>query len=70
MVNSLKVKMVKKLDSMLETEGRLNARKLFLVPIFTVAEMAKRVEEQAPEIKTFFYKELINAFEEVEKRLV
>lgn len=68
-VNTVKVKMIKKLDSLLERQGRENTRKLFLVPLFTISELSKRVEEQAPEIKTFFYRELIKTVEEVEKRL-
>ncbi|MBI4990699.1 hypothetical protein HZB96_01240 [Candidatus Gottesmanbacteria bacterium] len=69
-VNSLKVKMIKKLDNLLEVEGRVNARKLFLVPVFTIAELSKRVNESAPEIKTFFYKELITTIDEAESKLV
>lgn len=29
------------------------------VPIFTIPELLQRIETQAPEIRTFFYKELI-----------
>lgn len=68
-VNSVKVSMIKKLDVLLEGEGRLNARKLFLTPEFTISGLKKRVEEQAPEIKTLFFRELISACDEVEKRL-
>lgn len=57
-VNSVKVKMVTKMDKFLEREGRINLRKLFLVPIFSISEMEKRVKETAPEMKTVFYKEL------------
>lgn len=69
-VNSVKVKMIKKMDELLETEGKVNARKLFLVPIFNIEEMAKRVQSQAPEIKTMFYKELSITLSEAERKLV
>ncbi len=68
-VNSVKVKMITKMDSLLETEGKMNVRKLFLVPIFNIEEMAKRVQEQAPELKTLFYKELLVTLSEAEQRL-
>lgn len=68
-VNSVKVKMIKKMDTLLETEGKVNVRKLFLVPIFEISQMAKRVDEQAPEIKTMFYKELLSTLSEAEQRL-
>ena len=58
-VNSVKIKLIKKLDSLLEKEGRVNARELFLVPIFTIKDMAQRVETFAPEMKTLFFKELM-----------
>ncbi len=67
-VNSVKVSIIKKLDSLLESEGKLNARKLFLTPEFTISGLKKRVEEQAPEMKTLFFRELFAAVEEVEKR--
>ncbi len=63
-VNSVKVKMIKKLDTLLEDEGRANARKLFLVPIFTINSMVERVEDSAPELKTLFYKELAQVIKE------
>lgn len=68
-VNSVKVKMIKKLDNLLETEGKVNVRKLFLVPIFDIPQLTKRVQEQAPELKTLFYKELVVTINEAEKRL-
>lgn len=68
-VISLKVKMIKKLDNLLEREGKINARKLFLVPVFTISEMVERVEESAPEMKTFFFRELIATVDEINKRL-
>ncbi len=64
-VNTLKVRMIAKLDSLLEAEGRINARKLFLVPIFTISEMSKRIEKEAPEMKTYFFRELSNILEKV-----
>lgn len=66
-VNTVKVKMIKELDNLLEDKGRNNARKLFLVPIFTISELTKRVENQAPEIKTLFYRELMNVIVETKK---
>ncbi|MBI3380267.1 hypothetical protein HY029_05945 [Candidatus Gottesmanbacteria bacterium] len=69
-VNSVKVKMIKKMDTLLETEGKINTRKLFLVPIFNISDMKKRVEEQAPELKTLFYKELLSTLSEAEGRLI
>lgn len=68
-VNSVKVKMIKKLDNLLETEGKVNARKLFLTPVFTILELVKKVENDAPEIKTYFFKQLSETLNEAEKRL-
>lgn len=68
-VNSVKVKMIKKMDNLLETEGKVNARKLFLAPVYDIPTLTKRVSEQAPELKTMFYKELSLMVNEVEKRL-
>lgn len=62
-VNTLKVKMISKLDNLLEREGRENARRLLLVPIFSISEMSKRIKEQAPEMKTFYYRELMDILE-------
>lgn len=69
-VNSVKVKMIERMDKLLETDGKVNARKLFLVPVFNISELTKRVEEQAPELKTIFYKELMATVGEAEKRLL
>jgi uncharacterized protein YicC (UPF0701 family) len=69
-VNSVKVKMIKKLDNLLETEGKVNARKLFLTPVFTILELVKKVENDAPEIKTYFFKQLSETLNEAEKRLI
>lgn len=68
-VNSLKVKMIKKLDNLLEAPGQMNARKLFLVPVFTIKELTLKVEKEAPEIKTLFYKELFTVMADAEKQL-
>lgn len=68
-VNSVKVKMIRKLDNILEEEGRANARKLFLVPVFSISEIVKIVKTTAPEMTTFFYKELIATVDEAEKKL-
>ncbi len=68
-VNSVKVKMIRKLDNILEPEGRINARKLFLTPLFTISEIVKRVETTAPEIKTYFFKVLIATVDEAERKL-
>lgn len=69
-VNSLKVKMIKKLDNLLEEEGKQNARKVFLVPIFSLERLIKHVNESAPEMKTYFYKELSQLIEEVQDRFL
>lgn len=69
-VNTVKLAMVKKLDSFCEKEGKINARKLFLVPIFSISELKKRVEKNAPEIKTLFYQALMDAISTIEKRLI
>lgn len=67
-VNSLKVKMIRKLENLLEDEGKQNARKVFLVPIFSLEKLIRHVSETAPEMKTLFYKELVQALEDVEVR--
>ena len=68
-INTVKLSMISKLDVKLEAEGKTNLRKLFLVPIFRISELEKRVIEQAPEIKTIFYRELMIAVEKAEKQL-
>lgn len=68
-VNNVKIKMLKKLEGFLEKEGQQNLKELLLVPIFELEEMMKRVEETAPEIRTIFYKELMNTIFEMEKDL-
>jgi len=68
-VNKVKVEMIRKLDNLLSSEGKTTTRKLFLVPIFQIKELTSRIEELAPEMKTLYYKELINTVAEAEKRL-
>ena len=68
-VNGVKVKMIKKMDDVLESEGKMNARKLFLVPIFNISELSKRVQEQAPELKNYFLKELMITVNEAETKM-
>ena len=69
-VNKVKVEMIRKLDNLLSSEGRSTTRKLFLVPIFQIKELTDRVEELAPEMKTLYFKELIETVAEAEKSLV
>jgi len=69
-VNRVKVDMIRKLEHLLEEEGRRNLREVFLVPIFTIKDLTNRVSEMAPDIRTFFYKELCSAIGDVEKRFV
>lgn len=57
-VNTLKVRLLSKLENLLESEGRDNARRLLLVPVFTISELVNRVREIAPELTTLFYLEL------------
>lgn len=67
-VNSAKVKMIKKLDDVLDERGKMNCRKLFLVPVFTIRELMNQVDERAPELRTFFYKELIPIVQSAEQK--
>ena len=69
-VNSVKVNMIRKLDNLLETEGKVNSRQLFLVPVFSITELTKRVEKTAPELKTLFYRELTDTIEASEKKFI
>lgn len=68
-VNTVKLKMIKNLEDRLELGGRLNLRRLFLAPIFTIPNLIKTVEEKAPEIKVIFFKELASAVEQIENKL-
>lgn len=66
-VNSVKVKMIRKLDVFVDTTGKINSRKLFLVPLFTIVQLCQRVDETGPELRTLFYKELSDAVLEAKK---
>lgn len=68
-VNTVKVKMIAKLDSLLEGEGRKNLREVFLVPIFSIFELKARVAQFAPELQTLFFQELTKSVATLEKRL-
>lgn len=68
-VNSVKLSLVKRLDAYLDNNGRDNLRKLFLVPIFSIQELSAHIQETAPEMKTFYYKELMKRIEEAGTRL-
>jgi hypothetical protein len=68
-VNSVKINMISKMDRQLEGEGKTNLKRLFLVPLFNISELEKRVKEQAPEIATIFYRELMDVVEKAEKNL-
>ena len=69
-VNSLKIKIIRKLEYLLEGQGKKNLSQLFLAPVFSVEEMTQRVQTFAPEMKTFYFKELIGVYDEAEKRFV
>lgn len=69
-VNSVKLKMINKLERLLERKGKDNLRQLFLVPVFTVCEMEERVAANAPEIKTLFYKVLSEVISQAEKKIL
>lgn len=68
-VNSVKLKLIKKFEELMEAEGKTNLRQLFLVPIFTISELSNRVKENAPELLTVFYKELFVAMDEAGSKL-
>ena len=68
-VNTVKIKLIRKFEQVLETPGRSNLRTLLLVPMFTIAELSGRVKEYAPELLTIYYKELFAALDEAGKRL-
>ena len=63
-VNTVKIKLIKKFEAALETPGRSNLRELLLVPLFTVKELTGRVKEFAPELLTVYFKELFAAVDE------
>jgi hypothetical protein len=66
-VNNAKMRMIKRIETLCEEEGYENALRLFLVPVFTIAELKKMVTDKAPELINFFYKELIESVEEYER---
>lgn len=68
-VNTLKLKMIRKFEEILELEGKSNLRKLLIVPVFTLKELTERIESNAPELKTLFFKELFVTLDEAEKKL-
>ncbi|KKS95404.1 MAG: hypothetical protein UV73_C0018G0017 [Candidatus Gottesmanbacteria bacterium GW2011_GWA2_43_14] len=68
-VNTVKIKVLKKFEEYLELDGLKNLRMLLLAPVFTIKELTDRVKEQAPEIATLYFKELFQAMDEVEGKL-
>jgi len=68
-VNSVKLSMIKKMEEHLELAGRLNLRRLFLTPVFTISGLIKTVEEKAPEMKVIFYQELARSVSKIERKL-
>lgn len=68
-VNSVKVKMLEKYSRHFVAEGISNLRQLFLAPIFEINELVDRVNGQGIELKTLFYKELMDALAEVENKI-
>ena len=68
-VNSVKIKLIRKFEGILEMEGKSNMRKLFLAPIFRISEMTARIKQLAPELLTVYFKELMTALDDAGKRL-
>lgn len=68
-VNSVKVKMLEKYSRHFETDGVKNLRELFLAPIFEIPELADRVNGQGVELRTLFYKELMECLAEIENKI-
>lgn len=68
-VNSVKVKMLEKYSRHFEADGVKNLRELFLTPIFEINGLVKRVSETGGELKTVFYRELINTLDEIERKI-
>ena len=68
-VNTVKTKIIKKFEAILEMEGKSNIRKLFLAPVFTIVELNQRVQKQAPELLTVYFKELFTALDEAGQKL-
>lgn len=67
-VNSVKLNLLKNLDSILDGDGKRNLRDLFLVPLFTIQELSQRVYEIAPELKTLYIKELVTQISKAEMK--
>ena len=63
-VNTVKIKLIRKFEEILETPGKSNLRQLLIVPIFTISELTSRVASNAPELLTVYYKELFAALDE------
>ncbi|OGG02946.1 hypothetical protein A2W14_02090 [Candidatus Gottesmanbacteria bacterium RBG_16_37_8] len=63
-VNTVKIKLIKRFEEILENDGRSNLRQLLLVPVFSISELGKRITDNAPELTTLYYKELFAAFDE------
>jgi len=68
-VNTVKIKLIRKFEEILETPGKSNLRTLLLVPMFTIAELNQRVREYAPELMTVYFKELFSALDDAAKKL-
>lgn len=68
-VNTVKLKLIKNFEAILETPGRSNLRQLFLVPIFTINELTERVKDNAPELLTVYFKTLFSALDEAGHKL-
>jgi hypothetical protein len=48
--------------------GKANLRKLLLVPIYSIPELTKRIKENAPEMYTMYFHELMKMMDEAEKK--
>lgn len=68
-INTVKIKLIRKFEAILETPGKSNLRQLLIVPIFTIGEMTGRIREFAPELLTVYYKELFAAMDAAGEKL-
>ena len=68
-VNTVKIKLIRKFEEILEIDGKSNLRKLFLVPVFSIVELTDRIKNNAPELLTVYYKELFASLDDVSDRL-
>ena len=68
MVNMLKLRMIRKLETHLTREGQDKVWNVFLVPIYSLRDLTEYIEIRAPELKTIYYKELHKVVSETEKR--